>query len=133
MRQGMPWLGDEGKSPQETLVMEELMEPPVSEQFLRATDCILCQCCFSDCPKRREDDGFLGPATLLAEYKRYHHPQEASPEARLRRAAEPGGVFDCDRHGFCTRVCPKDCRPMSAIILLDRQARKEGLGPEGQN
>lgn len=98
------------------------------ERFMAhyATDCIACQCCFSDCPKRQQDASFLGPATCLAMFKRAHHPQEGDPTARLERAAAPGGVFDCDRHGNCVKVCPKDCRPMRAILMLQRDAGAAG-------
>ena len=130
LRTIMPWLEEGGRDPREEFTLEEMMDAPSKDQFLRATDCIMCQCCFSDCPKRSEDAGFLGPATCLSMYKRTHHPQARDPSARLRKAGEPGGVFDCERHSECNRVCPKKCRPMSAIILLDRRARREGLGVE---
>jgi succinate dehydrogenase / fumarate reductase iron-sulfur subunit len=129
LREVLPWLEGGGRPPQEPFVLDDLMESYNQDQYKRATDCILCECCLSDCPKRHEDESFRGPAALLSAFKRYHHPQEPSPRDRLERAVEPGGVFDCDRHGRCTKVCPKNCRPMSAIILLERQARQEGIGP----
>jgi succinate dehydrogenase / fumarate reductase iron-sulfur subunit len=123
----MPWLTDEARPGGEKFTLDDSMKPPVKDQFLRSTDCIMCQSCFSDCPKRREDESFEGPATCLAMYKRAFHPQETDQAARLKAAVRPGGVFDCDRHGNCVRVCPKDCRPMRAIIMLQTRAKHEGL------
>ena len=83
--------------------------------------------CFSDCPKHKEDPNFKGPAACLAAYRHIHYPQEADPTDRLKKAIGPGGVYDCDRHANCIRVCPKDCRPMRAIVFLQRRAEKEEL------
>jgi succinate dehydrogenase / fumarate reductase iron-sulfur subunit len=127
----MPWLSEGGRGPQERFTLEERMSAAEVDQWMRSTDCIMCQSCFSDCPKQREDASFEGPASCLAMYKRIFHPQEPEAARRLGAAAGPGGVFDCDRHGNCVRVCPKDCRPMRAIMMLRRRAEKEGLKPSG--
>ncbi|MBM4032498.1 MAG: 2Fe-2S iron-sulfur cluster binding domain-containing protein [Planctomycetes bacterium] len=130
LRNIMPWLDPGGRDPHEHYTIEGLMSPSTRDQFLRATDCIMCQCCFSDCPKRLEDPRFVGPATCLAAYKRIHHPQEPAPAERLRQACQPGGIGDCDRHTNCVKVCPKDCRPMRAIMFLQREAKEAGIAPE---
>jgi len=130
LRSIMPWLDPGGRDPHEPYTLDALMSRNDHDQFQRSTDCIMCQSCFSDCPKRREDPSFLGPATCLAAYKRIHHPQAPDAAERLRRACEPGGVFACDRHANCVKVCPKDCRPMRAILFLQRQANEAGVVPE---
>jgi succinate dehydrogenase / fumarate reductase, iron-sulfur subunit len=130
LRSIMPWLEAGGRDPHEPYTLDGLMSRNDLDQFRRSTDCIMCQCCFSDCPKRLEAPDFVGPATCLAAYKRIHHPQEPNPAERLRRACEPGGVGDCDRHANCVKVCPKDCRPMRAILFLQRQAKEAGGGSE---
>ena len=125
LRSIMPWLDGDAKD-----APDALTSAPEKDQFMRSTDCIMCQCCFSDCPKRGEDEGFLGPAACLAAYKHIYHPQEQSAEARVKAIAGPGGVFDCDRHANCVKVCPKDCRPLRAITLLRRRAEK-GAAADG--
>ncbi len=129
LRTILPWLSDGGRDPHEAFALDEGMSKQEFDQFDRSAYCIMCQCCFSDCPKRAEDASFTGPATCLAAYKRIMHPQESKAAERLKAVCEPGGVFDCDRHTHCVRVCPKDCRPMRAILMLQRRAEAEGLVP----
>ena len=130
LRSVMPWLSDGGADPREPQCLDDLMSNQNKDQFLRSADCIMCQSCFSDCPKRGEDESFAGPAACLATYKRVCHPQEPDAAGRLKKACEPGGIFDCDRHGNCVKVCPKDCRPMRAIMMLRRRATEDGLARE---
>ena len=33
----------------------------------------------------------------------------------------------CDKYANCVKVCPKDCRPLRAILFLQRRAQREGL------
>jgi len=125
LRTVMPWLSEEARDPHESFSLDGLMSAQEQDQFLRATDCIMCQSCFSDCPKRLEDKHFIGPATCVAIYKRIYHPQEGDALERLEAACEPGGIFGCDRHANCVKVCPKDCRPLRAITMLRRRAQRE--------
>ena len=127
LRAMLPWLSEGARSGEERYTLDERMNAAEKDEFLRSTDCIMCQCCFSDCPKRGEEESFRGPAACLAMYKRITHPQETDCEARLEEAAQAGGIFDCDRHANCVKVCPKDCRPMRAIVMLQRRAKEEGL------
>ena len=122
LRTIMPWLSEEGRDPHETFSLDDTITAQEQDQFLRAADCIMCQSCFSDCPKRLEDDRFIGPAACLAAYRRIHHPQESNAQARLRAITASGGILDCDRHANCVKVCPKDCRPLRAITMLKRKA-----------
>jgi succinate dehydrogenase / fumarate reductase iron-sulfur subunit len=126
----LPYLSDKARDGGAPFTLDRTMDRPHRDQYLRSTDCILCQSCFSDCPKRREDPSFEGPATCLAMYKRVYHPQEEDPAGRLRRAAGPGGVFACDQNTNCNRVCPKNCLPLRAIMLLRFRAKAEGLAPD---
>ncbi len=122
LRETMPWLTESARSADDTFTLDETLSKQEKDQFLRANDCIMCQSCFSDCPKRREDESFAGPAACLAMYRRIHHPQEPNAASRLKAACAPGGVFGCDKHANCVKVCPKDCRPMRAITMLQRKA-----------
>lgn len=129
LRHVMPWLTDGGRDPHERFGLNDGMTRQESDQFDRATYCIMCQCCFSDCPKRAEDPHFTGPAACHNAYKRILHPQEPGRQERLAAICQPGGIFDCDRHANCVKVCPKDCRPMRAIMFLQRKATAQGLAP----
>jgi len=130
LRSIMPWLDPGGRDPREPYTLDGLMGRNDRDQFQRSTDCIMCQSCFSDCPKRGQAPSFIGPAACLAAFKRIHHPQTPDAAERLRQVCGPGGIFDCDRHANCVKVCPKDCRPMRAIVFLQRQAKEAGVAPE---
>jgi succinate dehydrogenase / fumarate reductase iron-sulfur subunit len=124
IRSIFPWLTDHAKSGSRPIMLDKSMNATEKDQFLRSTDCIMCQACFSDCPKRLADARFEGPATCLAMYTRVYHPQEPDAASRLKEACRPGGVFDCNRHGNCVKVCPKDCRPMRAILMLQTRSKQ---------
>jgi succinate dehydrogenase / fumarate reductase iron-sulfur subunit len=126
----LPYLEDKARSGRNDFTLDETMDHAHKDQYLRSTDCIMCQSCFSDCPKRRENPAFEGPATCLAMYKRVYHPQGPDPMARLKEAVRPGGVFSCDQNTNCNRVCPKNCLPMRAILMLQRRAKAEGLASD---
>jgi succinate dehydrogenase / fumarate reductase, iron-sulfur subunit len=123
IRSIFPWLTEKARPGMAPILPDPSLTAAEADQYLRSTDCIQCQACFSDCPKRLADPHFEGPATCLAMYKRVYHPQEPDAAARLREACRPGGVFDCDRHGNCVKVCPKDCRPMRAILMLQAKGK----------
>ena len=88
------------------------------DQLNRSVDCIKCAACFSDCPKRAQDDSFIGPAACVELYKFYFDPRDGAHEWRREFAGAPGGVFDCDSYAHCVKVCPKDCRPLRAINFM---------------
>ena len=95
------------------------------DQWNRSSYCIRCQACFSDCPKRFEAASFVGPQACVDMYKYIFNPLDSLHEKRLEEAGAPGGVFDCEKHGNCVKVCPKDIRPMRAITFIQRRITKE--------
>ncbi|NOZ20908.1 MAG: 4Fe-4S dicluster domain-containing protein [Planctomycetes bacterium] len=125
VRKAMPWLVEKGKrEPDQPLDYGADMSKQELDQWERSAYCIKCQACFSGCPKRLEDPSFIGPEACVDIYKHTYDPREAKREERLARAGEKGGVFDCDKHGVCVKVCPKDIRPMRAITFLQRRIEK---------
>ena len=130
LRTTMPWLEKASRDPHEDITPDDETSKAEKDQFLRSADCIMCQSCFSDCPKRGETADFIGPAACLAGYRRTYHELESDPDGRLKAACVPGGVYDCDHHANCVKVCPKDCRPMRAITFLQQRAKKRGLAPQ---
>ncbi len=130
LRSQMPWLSDGGRDPHESFTFDETMNRQEEDQFNRSTDCIMCQSCFSDCPKRQEGPSFIGPAACISVFRRVYNPQEPSPKDRLEAACGDDGLYACDKHANCIRVCPKDCRPMRGITMLQRRAKAEGIVPE---
>lgn len=60
-------------------------------------------------------------------------PREAAASklARLVELEKENGIWDCVRCNFCVEVCPKDVKPMEAIIRLRRAALEAGLTSSG--
>ena len=51
--------------------------------------------------------------------------------ARLSALQDEHGIWDCTRCNFCVEVCPKDVKPMEAIIRLRRASLEYGLTETG--
>lgn len=98
------------------------------EQWDRSSTCIKCQACFSDCPKRLEDASFIAPAAAVDIYKHVYDVRDDATDRRMADAMAEGGIPACDRHAVCVKVCPKDIKPMRAIVLLANRAKKEQPG-----
>lgn len=108
------------------LTWEDKLSKKHLDQLDRAILCIKCASCFSDCPKRREDARFMGPAAAANLYKFYFDPRDAIHAERRELSADPGfGVVACDSHANCVKVCPKDVRPLRAINMIRQDLPKQ--------
>jgi succinate dehydrogenase / fumarate reductase, iron-sulfur subunit len=123
VREITPWLVAEESSP---TVPSSLAPPRVTEDTLRefhnVDACIMCGACVSACNSLEASPGFLGPAALAKAYRFVADPRDASKNQRLRDLDGENGIWDCTRCNFCVEVCPKDVKPMEAIIRLRREA-----------
>jgi succinate dehydrogenase/fumarate reductase iron-sulfur protein len=108
---------------------EDTMSAAELDQLKRSIDCIKCAACFSDCPRRTEDDGFIGPAACVELYRFFVDPRDGTRDERRAFAGSPGGVLDCDRHARCVKVCPKDVRPLRAITFMRRSLEVDKENP----
>lgn len=116
-----PWL-----TPKEGLG-EVVIPQDVHQRFENVDACIMCGACVSACNSLEVSPGFLGPAALAKAYRFTADPREGERSERLTRLTQEHGVWDCVRCNFCVEVCPKDVKPMEAIIRLRREALHEGL------
>jgi len=107
--------------------------PAGSAQFHNVDACIMCGACVAACTVHEVDQGFLGPAALAKAYRFVADPREDSTArtARLGALQGPTGMWDCTRCNFCVEVCPKDVKPMEAIIRLRRAAIQAGMTDTG--
>ncbi|HEY5647855.1 MAG TPA: 4Fe-4S dicluster domain-containing protein, partial [Nitrospiria bacterium] len=71
--------------------------------------------------------GFIGPAALAKAWRFVGDPREAGKNERLERLQEDNGIWDCTRCNFCVEVCPKDVKPMEAIVRLRRESIEAGM------
>ena len=75
--------------------------------FDDTTNCILCSACFSACPVLEETPDFLGPATIAQAFRFLADSRDMGFEERLPVLDHPNGVWPCQNHFQCTRVCPR--------------------------
>ena len=122
-----PWLGP----PQPSLEQQggQLSLLPGSYQFNNVDACIMCGACVAACTSHEVSRGFLGPAALAKADRFQADPREANTSKfrRLQELQPDDGMWDCVRCNYCVQVCPKDVRPMEAIVRLRRAAIDAGL------
>lgn len=106
---------------------------PGSYDFHNVDACIMCSACVAACTSYEVSKGFLGPAALAKADRFMEDPREsgAAKRRRLIELDRPDGIWDCVRCNFCVQVCPKDVKPMEAIIRLRRAAIENGLTSSG--
>jgi succinate dehydrogenase / fumarate reductase iron-sulfur subunit len=122
-----PYLQPQGPEPEgEYVVSNESML-----HLSGVTACIMCGACVSDCTVMEIDPTFLGPAALAKAYRFTADPRDGDAHGvsreRLRKLAEPTGMWDCTRCLECVQVCPKGVAPMDRIMALRDQAIAAGF------
>ncbi|ABK42955.1 succinate dehydrogenase subunit B [Magnetococcus marinus MC-1] len=96
------------------------------DQVNHVTQCIMCACCFSDCTMAEVSDAFIGPAALAKAFRFVSDPREGNKRERLRVLSQDHGIWSCSRCTMCVMVCPKDVKPMEAIVKLRTRAMDAG-------
>jgi len=127
-----PWLSVSAPSrPSRPAVQQTLMRDRY--QFHNVDACIMCGACVAACTSHEVSRNFLGPAALAKAERFLADPREptAAKQTRLRALEQTHGIWDCTRCNFCVEVCPKDVKPMEAIIRLRRAAIEAGLTRSG--
>ena len=106
---------------------------PTSWQFNNVDACIMCGACVAACTSHEVSKSFLGPAALAKADRFLADPREPARAKthRLTILERDHGMWDCVRCNFCVQVCPKDVKPMEAIIRLRRAAIRSGLTETG--
>ena len=97
------------------------------KDFHNVDACVMCGACLSACNSHEVSPGFLGPAALAKAYRFVADPRDEARDQRLRALDGENGIWDCTRCNFCVEVCPKDVKPMEAIIRLRRASIERGL------
>jgi succinate dehydrogenase / fumarate reductase iron-sulfur subunit len=95
--------------------------------FNNVEACIMCGACVSACTVYEVSKGFIGPAALAKAWRFAADPREAAVTKRLESLQGDGGIWDCTRCNYCVEVCPKDVKPMEAIILLRQGSLQKDL------
>lgn len=93
-------------------------------EFDDPTKCILCGACYSACPVIDKNPDFLGPAAIVQAARFINDSRDKGLEARLDVLDSPNGVWPCENHFECTRVCPRGIKVTKLINQTKRQIKK---------
>ncbi|MBF0359057.1 MAG: 4Fe-4S dicluster domain-containing protein [Magnetococcales bacterium] len=97
------------------------------DQVNHVTQCIMCGSCYSDCTMSEVSDEYLGPAALAKAFRFVSDPREGKKTARLKALSKDHGMWSCVRCVQCVATCPKDVKPMEAIVKLRTRGIEKGF------
>jgi succinate dehydrogenase / fumarate reductase iron-sulfur subunit len=104
---------------------EHIQSPEERHQFDDPTKCILCAACYSACPViRNKEADFIGPAAVVQAARFVFDSRDKGIEPRLDVLDKPDGVWACQNHFECTRVCPREIKVTKNINLTKRTIKK---------
>jgi len=92
----------------------------------QVSQCIMCGCCYSDCTMAEVSPEYIGPAALAKAFRFVSDPREGKKTDRLRQLSESHMMWACSRCTMCVDVCPKDVKPMEAIVKLRTRGIAKG-------
>jgi len=117
-----PWLRTQGPKPPDR---ERLQSPEDRARLDGLYECILCFCCTSGCPSHWWNGvRFLGPATLLQAYRWLVDSRDEATGERLDELEDPFRLYRCHTILNCTRTCPKQLEPGTAIAKIKQMLFK---------
>ncbi|MDZ4734113.1 MAG: succinate dehydrogenase iron-sulfur subunit [Nitrospirota bacterium] len=124
-----PWLMSEARPAQECVPVQTKERDLATSQFHNVDACIMCGACVAACTVHEVSKGFAGPAALAKADRFLSDPRESpsTTSARLAALQDEDGIWDCTRCNFCVEVCPKDVKPMEAIVRLRRASLERGF------
>ena len=109
-------------NPEKVREKERIQSPEKRKQYDDATKCILCAACFSACPvKQEKNPAFIGPAAIVQASRFIEDDRDSGFQERLPELDNPNGVWPCENHFECTRVCPQDIKVTKLINLTKRR------------
>jgi succinate dehydrogenase / fumarate reductase iron-sulfur subunit len=96
--------------------------------FDDATSCILCGSCHSSCPVLEANAAYVGPAALVQAARFVFDSRDRGFVQRMSVLDRADGVWACENHFNCTRVCPREIKITKNINALKRQITKSKEG-----
>lgn len=94
------------------------------ESFDDPTKCILCSACYSACPVLDENPRFIGPAACVQAARFVKDSRDLGLPPRMDVLDTPDGVWSCQNHFECTRVCPRGIKVTKLINETKRAIEK---------
>ncbi|MFP4112737.1 MAG: succinate dehydrogenase iron-sulfur subunit [Spirochaetota bacterium] len=115
------FIADETKPAPEKEYIQSVTERAA---FDDPTKCILCGACYSACPVLDKNPNFIGPAAIVQASRFVFDSREKGVEPRLDILDRPDGVWACENHFECTRVCPRDIKVTKMINFTKREIKR---------
>ena len=103
---------------------EIIQTPEQRKIFDDPTKCILCASCYAACPVIAETDPqFIGPASVVQAARFIFDSRDEGLAPRLEILDDPHGVWPCENHFQCTRVCPRGIKVTKNINAVKREIK----------
>ena len=103
---------------------EIIQSPEQRKKIDDPTKCILCASCYASCPVVAEKDpDFIGPAAVVQAARFIFDSRDEGIEPRLEVLDNPHGVWPCENHMNCTKVCPRGIKVTKNINLTKREIK----------
>ncbi|TAL37740.1 MAG: succinate dehydrogenase iron-sulfur subunit [Spirochaetes bacterium] len=103
---------------------ERPQSPEERARFDDTTNCILCAACYSSCPVLRDKDPrFIGPAAIVNAARFLFDSRDRGFAQRLPMLDHEDGVWPCENHFNCTRVCPRGIKVTKNINATKAQIK----------
>ncbi len=91
-------------------------------------NCILCECCYSECGGVTGNAKYLGPAALAKLYRYSEDPRDNDKNgSRLVNGSKPDGMWDCVHCQACEEFCPKGISPVRTIVKMHERTIKNSV------
>jgi succinate dehydrogenase / fumarate reductase iron-sulfur subunit len=101
---------------------ERLQTPEERLRFDDTTNCILCAACYSACPViQGKNPEFIGPAAVVNAARFIFDSRDTGIEERLPVLDHVNGVWPCENHFNCTRVCPRGIKVTKNINATKKE------------
>jgi len=119
-----PWLmADEKTTPE----IERKQSIDEFHKIDRASTCIMCANCYSDCCSTDVDESFLGPAALAKAQRFVEDSRDIEKLSRIKELSKDAGIWDCTHCAECSQRCPTDAKPLEKIVSLRTAALNNGV------
>lgn len=104
---------------------EYIQSPEQRGEFDDPTKCILCSSCYSACPVvAGKNPDFVGPAAVIQATRFVLDSRDKGVEPRMDALDNPNGVWACENHFDCTKVCPRGIKVTKNINRVKREIKK---------
>lgn len=101
---------------------ERIQSPEERKRIDDGTNCILCGACYSACPVvQGTNPEFLGPAAVVQASRFLDDSRDQGFAERLPLLDYTDGIWPCENHFECTRVCPRSIKVTKLINQTKRR------------